>query len=51
MRRYAYAIGHHFERRSVVIGLNELAITAMERAWGLPLPDEILPEASGRACS
>ena len=39
-----FAIGHEFERRSVV-DWHDLAITAMERCMGGAKPDEILPEA------
>jgi conjugative relaxase-like TrwC/TraI family protein len=40
----AYAIGHHFERQSV-IGQKDLEIAAMERCMGGALPEEIMPEA------
>ena len=39
-----YAIGHHFERRSVM-DWHEVAITAMERSMGGAKPEEIEPEA------
>ncbi|WP_157369266.1 MobF family relaxase [Zavarzinella formosa] len=40
----AYAIDHHFERRSVM-DWHDLAITAMERSMGGALPEEIEPDA------
>jgi conjugative relaxase-like TrwC/TraI family protein len=40
----AYAIGHHFERNSV-IDRHILEITAMERSMGAGLPDQVLPTA------
>ena len=40
----AYAIRHHFQRRSVV-DFHELVVTAMERSMGLALPEDFRPEA------
>lgn len=39
-----YALQHHFERESV-IDYHDVAITAMERSMGGPLPEHIEPEA------
>lgn len=40
----AFAIGHEFERRSVM-DWHDLAVTAMERCMGGAVPEEIEPEA------
>ena len=40
----AYAIEHHFERRSVV-DYHDLAVTAMERSMGAAKPEDFKPEA------
>ena len=45
----AYAIGHHFQRSSVV-DFHDLAVTAMERSMGGALPGDSRRKRSGRAC-